>query len=137
MDMQTAFGNINWLSVVVASVAAFVVGSIWYSPLLFSNHWQKENKLTEDDLKSANVPLIFSLAFVLIFIATLVLELFIGKDATLVTGITASALVGIAWIATAFGINYLYARKSFRLFLIDAGYFVVFFIIMGTILGAW
>ena len=35
------------------------------------------------------------------------------------------------------GTNYLFARKSFRLFLIDSGYFVVFFVVMGAILGAW
>ena len=137
MDLQSAFNGINWLSVLVASVSAFAIGSIWYSSLLVGKAWQKELKLSDDDIKSANMPMIFGLAFVLEFIAALVLDMFIGREATLWTGVAAGGLVGIAWVATSIGTNYLFARKSFRLFLIDAGYFVVFFIIMGAILGAW
>ena len=137
MDLLSAFNNINWLSVLVASLSAFAIGSLWYSSLLLGNIWQKEVKLSDDEIKSANMPLIFSLAFILDLIAALVLDMFIGIEATLWSGIIAGALVSIAWVATAIGINYLFTRKSFRLFLIDSGYFVVFFLVMGAILGAW
>src|SRR5689334_347763 len=30
---------INWLAVIVAAVAAFGVGAIWYSPMLFTKAW--------------------------------------------------------------------------------------------------
>lgn len=83
------------------------------------------------------MPVIFGLAFLMEFIAALFLDMFIGTESTLWSGIIAGALVSIAWVATSFGTNYLFARKSFRLFLIDSGYFVVFFIVMGAILGAW
>ena len=137
MDLQSAFTNINWLSVLVASVSAFAIGSLWYSSFLAGNAWQKELKLSDEDIKNANMPMIFGLAFVLEFIAALVLDMFIGREATLWNGITAGAMVSIAWVATSIGTNYLFARKSFRLFLIDSGYYVVFFIVMGAILGAW
>jgi hypothetical protein len=137
MDLQTALSNINWLSVIVATIAAFILGSLWYSPVLFGKVWQKELGLSDEKIKNANMAVIFGTSFVLEFIAALVLEMFLGPDANVVTGIIAGALVGIAWIATAIGTNYLFARKSFRLFLIDSGYFVVFFIVMGGILGAW
>ena len=65
MDLQSAFNDINWLSVVVASASAFAIGSLWYSPLLLGNIWQKELKLSNDDIKNANMPMIFGLAFVL------------------------------------------------------------------------
>jgi hypothetical protein len=137
MDLQTALSNINWLSVIVATIAAFILGSLWYSPVLFGKVWQKELGLSDEKIKNANMAVIFGTSFVLEFIAALVLEMFLGPDANVVTGIISGALVGIAWIATAIGTNYLFARKSFRLFLIDSGYFVVFFIVMGGILGAW
>lgn len=137
MDLQSAFNDINWLSVLVASVSAFAIGSLWYSSLLAGNAWQKELKLSDEDIKNANMPMIFGLAFVLEFIAALVLDMFIGREATLLSGIAAGALVSIAWVATSIGTNYLFARKSFRLFLIDSGYYVVFFMVMGAILGAW
>lgn len=137
MDLITSFNAINWLSVVVATVAAFAVGSLWYSPLMFTKIWQKEVKLSDEDIKNANMGMIFGSAFVLNFIAAIVLEMFLGPEASLFAGLMAGVLVALAWIGTALGTNYLFARKSFRLFLIDAGYFLVYYAVMGIILGAW
>lgn len=137
MNFASAIAEINWISVIIATVAAFAIGGLWYSPVLFGKAWQAELKLTTDDLRKTNMPLIFGLSFVLNFISAVVLEMFIGKDATLVFGLIAGLLVGIAWIATSLGVNYLFARKSLRLFLIDAFYFIVYFAVMGVILGAW
>ena len=137
MDLATLFENINWLSVIVASLAAFAIGSIWYSPVLFGKSWQKEVGLSDEAIKSSNMVVIFGTAFILMFISAFILDMFIGPEATAVIGLTAGLLVGVSWVATALGVTYLFARKSFRLFLIDAGYFVVFFSVMGLILGSW
>jgi hypothetical protein len=49
----------------------------------------------------------------------------------------AGALVGLCWVGTSFGITYLFERKPFILFAINAGYHLVTFTVMGTILGLW
>jgi len=59
MDLQSAFNDINWLSVLVASVSAFAIGSLWYLSFLLGKAWQKELKLSDDDIKNANMPMIF------------------------------------------------------------------------------
>ena len=137
MELASAFNQINWLSVIVSALAAFALGSLWYSPVLFGKAWQKLIKLSDDEMKSANMPLIFGTTFILNIIGAFVLDMFIGKDATAITGLMAGLLVSLAWVSTSLGINYLFTRKSFALFLIDAGYYIVFFTIMGAILGAW
>lgn len=137
MNLATAFAEINYLSVIVATIAAFAIGGLWYSPVLFGAVWQKELKLSNEEIQNTNMPLIFGGAFILNFIAAIVLEMFIGKSATWDFGLIAGLLVGIAWIATALGTNYLFARKTFKLFMIDASYFIVYFAVMGVILGAW
>jgi hypothetical protein len=137
MDFGSAILTINWLSVILAALSAFVIGSLWYSPILFGKAWQEEIKLSDSDIKNANMPLIFGSSFVLNLIAAIVLAVFIGKGATAGFGAIAGFLIGIAWIATSLGINYLFARKSLKLYLIDAGYFVLFFPVMGLILGAF
>lgn len=137
MEITTIIGGIHWIAVLLASVAAFAIGSVWYSPVLFSKVWQKEVKLSDQDIKGSNMALIFGLAFVLMFISALVLDIFLPREATALIGMIAGLLVSVAWIATALGVNYLFARRSFKLFLIDAGYYVVFFAVMGLILGAW
>jgi len=40
-------------------------------------------------------------------------------------------------VALSFGVTYLFERKSFGLFLINAGYHGLAFTLMGAILGAW
>ena len=137
MDLSTLFSGFHWLAALVAALAAFALGALWYSPVLFSKTWQKEVKLSDEEIKSSNMAMIFGLAFVLMFIAAVVLELFIPKSASALVGLIAGLLVGLGWVATAFGVTYLFARKSLKLYLIDAGYFVVLFATMGLILGAW
>lgn len=45
---------INWAAVIVAALSAFLVGGIWYSPVLFANAWIADNKLNPDDLKASS-----------------------------------------------------------------------------------
>jgi hypothetical protein len=134
--MTICFDSINWISVLVASLAAFAIGGLWYSPLLFSKIWQRELKLSDEDLKSANMALIFGTTFFLNVVGAVFLDMLIGPEACWMNGLVTGLLVGLAWISTSIGINYLFGRKSLKLFLIDAGYFVVFYAIMGLILGS-
>ena len=71
------------------------------------------------------------------FIGALVLDIFLGPDASLSAGLRLGLTISLVWIASSFAINYLYTLKPLKLFLIDAGYFVVFYAVEGTILGAW
>jgi len=137
MCILTSFADINWLSVIVAALAAFAIGGLWYSPVLFGDIWAKELKLSSEELKKANMPLIFGTTFVLNIIAAMVLDIFIGQQSTLLSGLMYGLIVAVAWVSTSLGINYLFSRKSLKLFFIDAGYFLVFFPIMGAILGVW
>ena len=136
MDISTTLDNINWLSVIVASISAFVVGGIWYGPL-FGMAWMKEFGFTEENLKKRSIPKTFGLSLFLSFIAALNLEMFIGAEADLIFGTMAGLLAGIGWVATMIGIIYLFEMKSMKAFLINAGYCVIALTLMGLILGAW
>lgn len=134
--MTICFDSINWISVLVASLAAFAIGGLWYSPLLFNKVWQRELKISDEDIKSSNMALIFGTTFLLNVIGAVFLDMLIGPEACWMNGLVTGLLVALAWISTSIGINYLFGRKSLKLFLIDAGYFVVFYAIMGLILGS-
>jgi len=45
--------------------------------------------------------------------------------------------VGLCWVATSFGISYLFEQRPLKLFLINGGYFVLQFSTIGLILGLW
>jgi hypothetical protein len=137
MDLGSAFAQLHWLAVLTATVLAFVIGGLWYSPLLFGKGWMAENNLTPEIAGKRNQGLIFGASFILLLLAAIVLAMFLGGKATAVTGLAAGLLVGVGWLATSLGVLYLFEARSFRLFAINAGYLIVTFAVMGTILGAW
>lgn len=137
MDFTTALTNINWPSVVVAALSGFVLGFIWYSPILFGRVWRAEVGLSRDPDDKPNMPLIFGLSFVLNGLAAIVLEMMIGPEKDAKGGFLFGLMAGLFFVATSFGVSYLFARRSVKLFFIDAGYFIFFFPLMGLILGIW
>jgi hypothetical protein len=46
-------------------------------------------------------------------------------------------LVGLAIVAMSFAINYTFAQRSLKLWLIDGGYHTLQFALYGLILGLW
>ncbi len=127
--------NVNWLAIIVATLSTFVLGAIWYGPL-FGKPWMKEHGFTEEDLKNANMAKIYGTAFVLEFIMAVNLAFFLN-GLKVQDGIIYGFATGFGWVAMAIGVNYLFSRNSFKLWFIDAFYFVVSFTIMGAILTAW
>lgn len=133
MDLST----LNYWAVLVAAVSSFVIGGLWYSPVLFANGWMAANKFSAEDVAGGNKAMIFGGAFVLNLIMAFNLAAFLGGKADLAWGVTAGALAGIGWVACSFGVTYLFERRPAKLFFINAGYHAVAFMAMGAILGAW
>jgi len=129
--------EINYLAVIAAAVASFVLGGIWYSPLLFARAWQRESGVTEDQLKTANMGVIFGTTFVLCLVASFVFGMFLGPRPSMPLGLGAGASAGLCWVASSFGINYLFERKSLKLFLINGGYHTLQFTLIGLIFALW
>lgn len=127
--------EINWIAVVVAAVASFVLGGLWYSPLLFGKAWQREAGLTDEQLKQGNMARIFGLSFVLALLAAWNFANFLGPRPSLALGLGAGASAGLLWVAGSFGINYLFERRSFKLFAINGGYHTVQFTLFGLVLS--
>jgi hypothetical protein len=137
MNLANSLAGINWLAVIVSTVAAFGLGGRWYSNALFGKTWLQEVGLTEEAVNNANMPKTFGTTFVLQFLAVTALAALIGADSSWLTGLQTGLMVSVFWVATAYGITYLFEQRSLRIFLINAGYNVVLFAIVGTIIGAW
>lgn len=137
MNMQNAFHNLNWLVIIVAAVSAFVLGGLWYSPLMFVKRWMKETGITEESTKNANMFKIFGLAFLLSLIASFFLAMFIGAEAGAGFGAMAGFMAGLGWVFTFMGISYLFESRTLAHFLINSTYSIVSLTIMGLIIGVW
>lgn len=129
--------EINYLAVLAAALSAFLVGGIWYSPILFSKVWQKEVGLSDEQIAEGNMVKTFGLTFILALIAALVFHIFLGPDIDVTTGALYGFAAGAAWVGTSFGTSYLFEQRSFKLFAINAGYHTIQFTVMGAVLGAF
>ena len=127
----------NIWAVLVAALSTFLIGGLWYSPAVFGKAWMRENGFTEESLKNSNMVKIFGLAFLLGLIAAVNLAMYMGAEDRPAMGALWGFLAGFGWVATFVGTHYLFERKSFTLFLINAGYSVVALTVMGVILAAW
>lgn len=130
--------QINIWAVLVAAFCSFLIGGVWYSPIMFAKTWMRENGLNDEALRKGNPALIFGGSFVTALVMAFNLAAFLGDEATdWVWGLTAGALAGIGWVAMAIGMIYLFERKSLKLFFINAGYQVINLMVMGLIIGLW
>jgi hypothetical protein len=129
--------QLNWLAVGASALSTFLIGGLWYSPAAFGKAWMRENGFKEEDMKNSNMVKIFGLAFLAALVAAINLAMFLGKDVTIANGAMYGFLTGFGWVAMFVGTHYLFERRSFTLFLINAGYSVVALTVMGVIIGAW
>ena len=127
-------GSMNWLAVLFGTVVFFAAGAIWYSAL-FAKPWQREVGLsTEQLIGGRNMLLVMGTCFLLEFVVVLMLgHLFARIQPGDHAKMMMSTGFGLAIMAPAVGINYLYQRRSLKLFLIDAGYFVVGMSLVGVV----
>jgi Protein of unknown function (DUF1761) len=125
--------NVNLLAVVIAAAAGFLVGGLWYGPL-FGKAWMEENDFTEEELRVANMLKIYGLTFAFSLLSAVVLGHILASSSGSIRGTMMISIgVAIGLIVPAIGTNYLFARKSGKLFAIDAGYWVVFYTAMGLV----
>lgn len=131
-------GDVNYLAVLAAALSTFVIGGVWYSPLLFHRAWMGASGLTEEDLQKGSLGQIFGLAFVFSVGMAFNLAMFLsGPETTAAWGATAGALAGVGWVALSIAILALFERRPWSYVLVNGGYFAVAFVVMGAILGAW
>jgi hypothetical protein len=130
------FSGLNWLAILVATVASFVLGGFWYGRL-FGKAWLAAISKTEEDLKPIPAPFIIS--FFTALITAIVLAMFIQAldIASLSAGIKVGLLIGIGFIATAMASDSAFCGWGLKLWSIQAGYRVVYSVIMGMILAGW
>jgi uncharacterized protein DUF1761 len=136
MDASQAFTHIHCLAVVVAAFAGFPIGALWYGPL-FGSTWMTHTGITKDMARQANMVKIYGTTLVLNLVIATSLAMFIGSKSTWQDGLFAGCMAGLTFVATAFGISYLFEFRTLKLWAINAGFQVVVFSVMGTILGAW
>jgi hypothetical protein len=129
---------INWWAVVVAAVVKFLLGALWYSPLLFLRSWQREAGV-DDNAMRTRLPLAVPADALGSLIMAVVLVHAVRYAGVRGWG-QGAALGFFAWlgfIAVTQVPATIYEGRSWRFFAINAGYLLVALLLMGAILAAW
>ena len=135
MDVQT-----DWLGVALATVAALVIGSLWYSKWLLGPMWQKLVGLKDDQMKMQSAPALLT-AVVLSLLTAYVLNHLIFLAHTfydyswIQTGISTAFWV---WLGIAFPfqwMNGMFENRSRRLVTLNLANQLVTLLVMGAIIG--
>lgn len=130
------FSKLNFLAILVAAGTTFMLGGLWYSPLLFAKSWMREAGITEEQTRQANMARVFGFSALAALVMAWNLAMFIGPQGT-AFGTFAGLATGLGWVAMSLGVIYLFEQRSLKLWLINSGYQVVAYTVMGAILGAW
>lgn len=155
--------HINWLITFLAALIPMVMGFIWYNPKVFGNAWIKATGLAEEELKNANMALIFGLTFLFSFMMatllnTMVIHQFGFQSMMLMQGDEADAILkstmekygntyhtfkhgalhgtisGVFLALPIIGTLSLFERKSAKYIFIHVGYWVICMALMGGVI---
>lgn len=126
---------INFWAVVLAAASSFLLGGLWYSPMLFLKPWNAAMGRSEEH--NAHPARVFGLSFIFALISAYVFALLLGPEPALTESLKTGLLVGLGLVGMSFGINYQFANRPFSALFIDGGYHTGQFVLYGLILGAW
>ncbi|MDR9366015.1 MAG: DUF1761 domain-containing protein [Balneolaceae bacterium] len=136
--MSDLLFSLNWFSIIVATVVYFILGALWYSPVLFGNTWMKLRNLDPETMEQPN-PIIYLYSFILQFIGVASLAMFI--TALEIDGAGNGALIGFGagagFVFSLAGATGIFTDIPMKLHFLDNGYHVVGLVLAGIILGLW
>jgi len=133
--------HINYLAVVVAAVAAFAIGGLWYSPLLFAKQWMKAHGYTEEQVKEMQkgAGKAYAVSILCQLLIALAIAVLVGY-LHLVLCVQGLKLGSLIWAGFALPLGLMatmFTDKKITVLVIDAGYQLVYLLIMGSIITVW
>jgi hypothetical protein len=129
--------DVHWLAVIVAAVVNMVVGAVWYSKPLFAKEWSKLTGRKMEDMGGGGMG--YGVAFVGALIQAWILAHFVvyAGSTSFTDGLVTGFWLWLGFVAVATAVNMVFEGRSWNLWKINAGYFLVVLLINGGLLAAW
>ena len=140
------FAGVNYLAVLLAAVAAWLAGAVWYGVL--AKPWVAAQGKTMETFKAeqqatrssprAYAP--FCIAFLAEFVLAWVLAGVLGHlgpgQVTVRNGVISALFLWAGFVATTMAVNYAFGGRRPMLYSIDVGHWLVVLVLAGAIIGA-
>jgi hypothetical protein len=141
MDMNMML-SINYMAVFVSALVFFVIGSVWYSPLLMSNLWVEELKRHNVTIHAPTASSLRNkmlLTFGMNVLASFAMAYLVAltNATTWQAGLMLGKIVSLGFAVTSVAGVFIWESRSFKLFLIDVGYPILGIMSSAVILAVW
>ena len=133
------FSGVNYIAVVIAALAGFGLGAVWYTVL--SKPWLDAVGKTKAELQKEGSAqaLPFIISIVALFVMAWLLAGLIGHlgQVTIRGGVITGFFVWLGFVITTMGVNHAFSGAKPMQTLIDGGYWLAVLLIQGAVIGAF
>ncbi|MCB9799079.1 DUF1761 domain-containing protein [Candidatus Nomurabacteria bacterium] len=139
--------EVNYTAVLVAAIVAYIIGALWFSPVLFGKPWMKLTGKTDTDMQAAKkkgMSKTYFSHFLTTLVTAYVLFHFVAGWYTSQSELTATAIglqtgfwLWLGLLATTQLSPVFWNGKPWKLYWIETSYNLVSLLLMGLIIGMW
>lgn len=135
--MLVDLGSLNGWAILVAALAAYALGALWYAPPVFGHAWLRALGKRKEELGSPGKAMAQQLVLMLVTAGCLALLVVRFGAITWAEGAGIGFVAGVGLVATGLASDYLFCGWSLRLYAIQIAYKLVSLSLMGAILASW
>lgn len=134
--------EVNYLSVLIASVVSMAVGFVWYT-VLFGKPWIKLMGYTKASMEKEkeNMGKTYTISFILTLVtAYMLFHVMVFSESyfhypKVMTGLTSGFSMWLGFVMTTQATDVLFGGKNWKLFSINTGYQLASLLAMGLTMG--
>jgi len=131
---------INYLAVIIATLAGFGLGAVWY--MVLGKAWVRAMGKTEAELtpkSDAAKAMPFIIALLALFVMAWMLAGVMAHmgQVSVRGGALAGFFVWLGFVITTMGVNHAFGGAKPMLTLIDGGHWLAVLVVMGAVIGAF
>ncbi len=137
----------NLWAILVSAVASMMIGTVWYSKVMFGPTWAKlmgfdmsknqdqaKLKKMQKEMTSASIVMMLSL-IVLAVVMSIFVDFALARD--WMSGALVGLLAWIGFVGTTSVTGVMFGKRSWTLWAIDTMYMLVYFVLIGAVTAAW
>lgn len=130
--------DVNWVSIVLATVASMALGMGWY--MVLAKHWIAATGKKEDELMGSGgsaTPFVFAAIaqFIMAYFMVIFTPALMGGVIDIASAVTVGVSLWLGFIITSMVLNHRYQNMSWKLTLIDGGYLLGVVVVQGVVIG--
>ena len=136
--------QVNWLAILAAGIINMVIGSLWYSPVMFANPWMQSLGWTREKIeqlkkKQKGMGMQYGIMFIGALFMGYVMSML--TKATNTTTLDMGAGLGFwVWLGMIVPVvlpGVLFEQKPWKWYVINVGYYLVVLVIIGALMAVW